>query len=44
MDDADLASTTIILHIFDNSVFLGEEEGGLVAPEKLLVGSTSGAA
>ena len=35
MDDADPAYTTIILHIFDNSVFLGEEEGGLVAPEKI---------
>ena len=35
MDDADPATTTIILHIFDNSVFMGEEEGGMLAPEKI---------
>ena len=35
MDEADPANTTIILHMFDNSVFLGESGGITSAPAKI---------
>ena len=35
LDEADPANTTIILHMFDNSVFLGESGGTTAAPVKV---------
>ena len=35
IDDADPATTIIILHMFDNSVFLGDMEGNLAVPVKI---------
>ena len=35
LDDADPATTTILLHMFDNSVFLGNMDGNLCGPVKI---------
>ena len=35
LEDEDPANTTVILHLFDNSIYRGRVDGNLTEPEKI---------